>query len=218
VAVAARAGDEALVLCLRPQDTAVTHGASLAGEPRDNLRVDTVLAAQDVAAAAPGVAAELRRRDALTRTLLVAGAARRALELTLRHTAQREQFGRPVGRFQAVQQQVAELAAEVAAIRAAADAAVELCAAEGPGDDRAGLAVAAAKVQAGRGAGVVARIAHQMHGAIGFTQEHPLHLATTRLWAWRDEAGHDAQWAAELGDRALAAGPDGIWALLADAG
>jgi acyl-CoA dehydrogenase len=146
--------------------------------------------------------------------VLIAGAARRALELTLRHTAEREQFGRALGRFQAVQQQVAEMAAEVAAVRAAADAAVEFCAADGVGDERAGVAVAAAKIHAGRAAGVVARIAHQAHGAIGFTQEHPLHLVTTRLWAWRDEAG----WARELGDRALAAGADGRWPLLADPG
>src|SRR5258708_30586136 len=107
--------------------------------------------------------------------------------------------------FHAVQQQVAELAAEVAAMRAAADAAVEFCAAEGVGDKRAGLAVEAAKIQAGRGAGVVARIAHQLHGAIGFTEAHPLRLSTTRLWAWRDEAGDEAEWAAQLGDLALAA-------------
>jgi acyl-CoA dehydrogenase len=150
--------------------------------------------------------------------VLLAGAAGRALELTLRHTAEREQFGRPLGRFQAVQQQAAELAAEVAAVRAAADAAVELCAAEGVGDERAGLAVAAAKIQAGRGAGVVARIAHQLHGAIGFTGEHSLGLFTRRLWAWRDEAGDEAEWARELGDLALAAGSGGIWPLLADAG
>jgi acyl-CoA dehydrogenase len=218
VAVAAQAGDETLVLSLRPRDAAAIPGLNVAGEPRDDLRVETKLAAEDVAVAAPGVAGELRRRHALAAAIMMAGAARRALELTLRHTAQREQFGRPLGRFQAVQQQVAEMAAEVAAVRAAADAAVELCAAEGVGDQRAGLAVAAAKVQAGRGAGVVARIAHQLHGAIGFTGEHPLHLSTTRLWAWRDEAGDEAEWAAELGGRALAAGADGIWPLLSDAG
>jgi acyl-CoA dehydrogenase len=219
VAVAAPAGarDETMVLSLRPQDVAVAPGLNVAGEPRDDLHVEAVLADGDVAAAPPGVAGELRRRHALARTLLVAGAARRALELTLRHTAEREQFGRPLGRFQAVQQQAAEMAAEVAAIRAAADAAVELCAAGGAGGERAGVAVAAAKIQAGRGAGVVARIAHQLHGAIGFTQEHSLHLATTRLWAWRDEAGDEAEWAAELGGRALAAGGGGIWSLLADA-
>jgi acyl-CoA dehydrogenase len=219
IAVAAPAGarDETMVLSLRPQDVVVTPGRNVAGEPRDDLRVDAVLAAGDVAAAPPGLAGELRRRHALARTLLVAGAARRALELTLRHTAEREQFGRPLGRFQAVQQQAAEMAAEVAAIRVAADAAVELCAADGVAGERAGVAVAAAKIQAGRGAGVVARIAHQLHGAIGFTQEHSLHLATTRLWAWRDEAGDEAEWAAELGGRALAAGADGIWPLLADA-
>jgi acyl-CoA dehydrogenase len=218
LAVAANAEDQTVVLSLRPQDVAVAQGVNVAFEPRDDLRVEAVLADGDVAFVAPGVAGELRRRHALAATVLTAGAARRALELTLRHTAVREQFGRPLGGFQAVQQQVAELAAEVAAIRAAADAAVELCAAEGVGDAGAGVAVAAAKVQAGRGAGVIARIAHQLHGAIGFTQEHSLHLVTTRLWAWRDEAGNEAEWASELGDRALAAGGEGIWPLLADPG
>jgi acyl-CoA dehydrogenase len=218
VVVAVPTGDGTVVLSLDPGDAVVRQGANVAAEPRDDLRVETVLPPDDVAAAPAGVAEELRRRHALVRTVLISGAARQALELTLRHTGEREQFGRPLGRFQAVQQQVAELAAEVTAIRAAADAAVEVCATEGVGVERSGLAVAAAKVQAGRGSGVVARIAHQLHGAMGFTDEHPLRLATTRLWAWRDEAGDEAEWAGELGDRALAAGADGIWPLLVDGG
>jgi acyl-CoA dehydrogenase len=218
VAVAARTADGEVVLSLRPRNAVVRPGANVAAEFRDDLDVETVLRPDDVAVIPAGAAAELRRRHALVRTVLLAGAARRALELTLRHIAEREQFGRSLGRFQAVQQQVAELAAEVTAIRAAADAAVELCSAEGVGSGRAGMAVAAAKVQAGRGAGVVARIAHQLHGAIGFTDEHPLRLATTRLWAWRDEAGDETEWAAELGDLALAAGAGGIWPLLVDGG
>ena len=47
----------------------------------------------------------------------------------------------------------------------------------------------AAKAQASSGAGVVAAIAHQLHGAIGTTEEHRLRLTTTRLWSWRDEDG-----------------------------
>jgi acyl-CoA dehydrogenase len=61
----------------------------------------------------------------------------------------------------------------------------------------------------------VARIGHQVHGAIGFTREHSLRLVTTRLWAWRDEDGSEAEWNAEIGAAALAAGPDGLWPLVA---
>jgi alkylation response protein AidB-like acyl-CoA dehydrogenase len=71
--------------------------------------------------------------------------------------------------------------------------------------------VAAAKVRAGEAASVGARIAHQLHGAIGFTQEHQLHRFTTRLWSWRDEFGGERDWAIRLGQIAAAGGPDGYW-------
>jgi acyl-CoA dehydrogenase len=53
-----------------------------------------------------------------------------------------------------------------------------------------------------------------VHGAIGFTREHDLRLWTTRLWAWREEDGSDAEWNADLGATALAAGPAGLWPLI----
>ncbi|MBO0851705.1 MAG: acyl-CoA dehydrogenase, partial [Pseudonocardia sp.] len=84
----------------------------------------------------------------------------------------------------------------------------------GFGTDDAGFAIAVAKARTGEAAGAVARIAHQVHGAIGFTLEHDLRLATTRLWAWREEDGSDAHWHAEIGRRALAEGADGLWPLL----
>ena len=76
------------------------------------------------------------------------------------------------------------------------------------------MAVACAKARASEAAGPVARIAHQVLGAIGCTQEHDLRLATTRLWAWREEDGSDAHWNAEIGRQALANGADGLWPLL----
>ena len=59
-----------------------------------------------------------------------------------------------------------------------------------------------------------AAIAHQVHGAIGFTHEHSLHFATRRLWAWREEFGADAWWAERLGQAAIAAGAAGFWPAL----
>ena len=80
-------------------------------------------------------------------------------------------------------------------------------------------AVVAAKAQASSGAGVVAAIAHQLHGAIGTTEEHRLRLTTTRLWSWRDEDGSEAECFAELGRSAVGAatgtgtgaGAGGLW-------
>lgn len=150
---------------------------------------------------------------ALLLTIQLAGAAEKALDLTVRYATERVQFGRPIAQFQAVQQQVAIMAAEVAAMRAAADAAVDEVAQDGfvP----ATFAVAAAKAHNSKAAGEVARIAHQMHGAIGFTYEHQLRFATTRLWSWRDEAGNEAHWARVVGEAARNAGGPGLWPLIA---
>ncbi|WP_344422981.1 acyl-CoA dehydrogenase family protein, partial [Pseudonocardia ailaonensis] len=75
-------------------------------------------------------------------------------------------------------------------------------------------AIATAKARCGEAAGQVARITHQVHGAIGFTREHDLRLLTTRLWAWRDEDGTESEWNAVLGTLALDADADGLWDLL----
>jgi acyl-CoA dehydrogenase len=77
-----------------------------------------------------------------------------------------------------------------------------------------GLAITAAKAVAGPAATAICAIAHQLHGAIGFTDEHPLHLATTRLWAWREEYGSDHEWAARLAERALAGNGGALWPML----
>ena len=210
VVVLAEAGGAELAVALGPGEVTAVPGANVAGEPRDDLIVDTVAGHAAVREVADGTGQVLRLRAALARVLLISGAMGRALDLTVRYAGERQQFGRSLGSFQAIQQQIAELAAETAAVRAAADAAVRRCAADSAADSAADgfaapgawFAVASAKVQAARGATVAARIAHQVHGAIGFTQEHALRLTTTRLWAWRDEAGSPAEWADELAGRA----------------
>jgi len=71
--------------------------------------------------------------------------------------------------------------------------------------------IAVAKTRIGEAVDRATGIAHQTHGAIGFTYEHGLHFATRRLWAWRAEYGSDAFWAGELGRMALARGADALW-------
>jgi acyl-CoA dehydrogenase len=132
----------------------------------------------------------------------------------VQYAGERVQFGRPIARFQAVQQQLALAAAEVAAAGAAADAAAATAAREGLDSAATAFAVAAAKARTGEAATEVARIAHQVHGAIGFTREHDLRRWTTRLWAWRDEDGSDARWQRELGERVLGEGPEALWPLV----
>src|SRR5439155_67183 len=101
---------------------------------------------------------------------------------------------------------VALIAGRAAAAGIAAEAAFR--AAE-RGDARFEIAVA--KVRVGEAAGVGAGIAHQTHGAIGFTYEHSLHFATRRLWSWRAEFGSESAWARELGHAVAARGADALW-------
>lgn len=206
--VAVLAGER--VALLHPSILTITDGANLADEPRDAVVVDGGTAT--VAAAPAGD--ELAVRGAMGRALLMAGAARGALAAAVRYAGERVQFGRPIGRFQAVQQHLALAAAEVAAVSAAADCAARVATADGLTAPSTRFAVAAAKARAGEAAGLVARIAHQVHGAIGFTREHDLRLLTTRLWSWRDEDGSEAYWHDRIGRLVLDAGPDSLWPLI----
>ena len=140
---------------------------------------------------------------------LMAGAMKRILELAVGYAGERQQFGRPIARFQAVQQGLAVLASETAAAQRATDGAIE-CVDEG----NLLFQIAAAKARVGEAAGVVAEIAHQVHGAMGFTHEHTLHHFTRRLWAWRDECGNESEWQRWLGEQIAGEGADALWEVL----
>lgn len=185
-----------------------TPGRNTAGEPRDDVRFDEY-ALPDDAVGEPGrgfTVEQLQRCGALGRSTAMAGAMGRVLEMTVEYAKQRVQFGRPIGKFQAVQQQIAVMASHVAAANTAAHAAVAF--------GEAPFEAGAAKVRVGEAAGVVAAVAHQVHGAIGFTHEHDLHRFTRRLWAWRDEFGSEAEWALELGREAARMGGEAFWPFL----
>lgn len=195
------------VLSLTPPPS-VERGHNLAGEPRDTVLLDDVAVPDDAVARAPDhVTSEaLVLRGALARANLIAGALARVTELTVRYTGEREQFGRPIARFQAVQHHLVRIAEEAqAAGMAAAVAASE------PGF----FEVAAAKIVAGEAASAAAKAAHQAHGAIGMTREYELGQLTRRLWAWRDEFGGERHWSARLGGHVAGLGADGLWPRIA---
>lgn len=188
----------------------VTTGFNLAGEDAGGVTIDVELPGERVAPAPRWLTPDsIRLRGALARSAMIVGAMERALELTISYVTQRRQFGRTLSRFQAVQQQVAEMAAEVTAGRASLELAVD-----GNASPRT---VAAAKIRCGLAAGRTATIAHQLHGAIGFTDEYELHHFTRRQWAWRDEYGTEAFWSAALGGELIAGGGRALWPTLCDA-
>ena len=194
----------------------ITPGTSLAGEPQDDVAFH---GAVPVSRSAPGGvnhSERLRRMGATMRAQQMAGALERCLEQSLQYAAERRQFGRPIAKFQAVQHNLAVFAGEVAAASTSADAAVSAIARHGIEDPRTLLAVATAKIRGGQAAGAGAGIAHQVHGAMGFTREYTLQHRTRRLWAWRDEFDPESAWAIELG-RHVAQRADGdLWRMVTE--
>jgi len=151
-------------------------------------------------------------RGALARSIQCVGAMERILELCLEHTTTRTQFGRALSRFQTVQNLVSDMAAEVSLARAATERAVAEAVANdltGPGSI---FRVAVAKSCAAHASSLVLRSAHQLHGAIGTTQEHPLHLLTMPVASWRNDFGNARRWDEEV---ALAVRSNGsAWSLV----
>ena len=197
-----------------PHGATVTQGRNMAGEPRDTLRFDAERLPGDAAAPVQaGVSrAALYRRGALARATMMSGALERAMDLAVNYAQERQQFGRPIAKFQAVQQNLAVLAGQTAAAVAAANVGIEALGQNDPEAEE--FRVAIAKTRVGEAATLAGELAHQVHGAIGFTKEYALQLVTRRLWSWREEFGSDPEWAARLGRFICARGADQLWPAL----
>ncbi|MGD9536108.1 MAG: acyl-CoA dehydrogenase family protein [Alphaproteobacteria bacterium] len=209
-ATLARGARGSMVVSVPVAEAIIDRKRNLAGEPRDDIRFEHAKVQSDAAAAAPaGIDAEwLLRMAALLRSAQLVGALERVLEMSVGYANERKQFGRPIGKFQAIQHQLAALGGEVAVSVAALDMAAQAVAG---GSAQAGLAVAAAKARASEAAGIAAQIAHRVHGAIGFTREYGLQLLTRRLLSWRDDYGTEAYWNAEIGRAVLAPNAGPLW-------
>ncbi|MES2713857.1 MAG: acyl-CoA dehydrogenase family protein [Pseudomonadota bacterium] len=181
--------------------------ASIAHEPRDMIMHANTLAEVTLPEAFGDDAA--RSLTALIRAAQIAGALEAILALAVDYANTRVQFGRPIGRFQAVQQQLAEFAEESACAAVAARSAAR--AADQRGITGAAFEIGCAKVIAGEAAGKGAAIAHQVFAAIGITEDHSLHHFTRRLWSWREEGGTERYWAQRIGAAAQARGGAALW-------
>ena len=207
-----REGGRAFVAVVATKDLRLANAANLAGEPSDRCGVDRVHPAEIREVAAELSPEAVRGRGALCRCAAMLGAATKAQELTLQYAADRRQFGKPLAAFQVIQSYLAQMAGELSAVsamlatalRAAGGSALTSC-----------PETAAAKVRMGQAAQVITGIAHQVHGAIGFTEEYSLQLRTRRLWAWREEYGNETDWSRELGATIISLGPDAYWERIA---
>ena len=205
VGVASSGGDTRIVR-VELATAGVHEDANIAREPRDRLTL-VDCAAESAAVELPADIVKLA--GAALRAAQIAGAVARVLDDSVSYAGERIQFGRPIGKFQAIQQTLAVLSGRVAAADTAVDAMWRAV-------DRYGVAdafreIATAKIRAGEAATLATNTAHEVHGAIGFAHEHHLNFFTRRLWAWRAEYGGDGSWAVALGRRVAARGAENLW-------
>ncbi|MGE0314164.1 MAG: acyl-CoA dehydrogenase family protein [Lautropia sp.] len=207
LAIASAEGRGQTAITVPLQKLAIRPGVNAAGEPRDALSFDGVeVDASTLTWADADLASLWWRRSALARCQQMAGAMQWIRDRTLAYAMERRQFGRAIGEFQSVQHLMARLYAHVSAATMAADIGLGVSTGVPLHDD-----VASAKSVVGEAAGAVAAIAHQLHGAMGYSWEYPLHHRTRRLWAWRDEFGNEREWQIALGRRAAARGAIALW-------
>lgn len=207
LAIAQVAGNSTVVLLNGVTDA--VEGENLAGEPRDGfVLTDHAVAVGGFASIADREPSELLIRGALMRAAAASGAMAKALDLTIEYANQREQFGRPIADFQAVQQLIV-IAAEAQAMT---DAAV-LNTVNNSGDYRRLFASIAKQVSSTQ-SDEFTRTVHQVFAAIGATEEHQLQLLTRRLWSWQDECGSARFWSREIARSLNLPGTATIWELL----
>jgi acyl-CoA dehydrogenase len=203
VLLLARGHEEARVGIVDITGAQLADSHNLAGEPRDRLTFD--VAADELAVVEPAVADELSLRGSWCRCVQVIGALDAAAAMSVAHTRERIQFGRPLSKFQSVQHALAAMAGEIERARAAAMLAVATATEYGFSCRETEYAVAVARVAVGRAVTPVTTIAHQLHGAIGVTAEHPLSSVTLRAQSWSNDYGTTAGYARQLGRMVLSA-------------
>ena len=214
IALLATQADRHVIALVDTGACSIVAGTNLAADPRDEIRFDGVTPLKVAPAPAGLDHRALSLMGAAVRSVQMTGALEAILNLSVDYAGERVAFERKISKFQAVQHELAKLASETAAAMAASGAAAKAIGKAATFDDRTFMEVASTKVRVGEAAREGAGIAHQVHGAIGFTEEYVLHRFTRRLWSWQDDFGSESVWAAQIGEMICAAGPDQLWATI----
>jgi acyl-CoA dehydrogenase len=190
-------------------------GIGLGGDNSDTVVLDKVEPTASKAAPKGFDQTQLMLMGGVVRSLQIAGALEAMLDISVRYSNERVAFEKKISKFQAVQHNLAKLAGESAAALTAATSAADTIANAKAFDDAVFLEAASAKIRCSEAAEKGGAIAHQVHGAIGFTIEHILHRFSLRALAWRDDFGSESYWAVELGKLVADRGADELWPLVA---
>lgn len=183
-----------------PSAWQVIPGEDAAGEPRDALRATGALEMPVLTVARPFD--EVLRQAAILRGGQMLGAMEWAYRRSVEYASERQQFGREIGKFQAVQQMLAELADHLLAATVLLEAAAQ---------DHPAIMTAAARSRLADATDTAIAVAHQVHGAIGFSLEYALNHRTRRLMAWRDDFGSVPYWRGRLGGLAVRCSRENLW-------
>jgi acyl-CoA dehydrogenase len=215
IAVVASGIGGASIALVDASTSRIEAGLGLADDPSDTVHFDTVKPVTLQSAPSGFDQNALLLMGALVRSQQIAGALETMLGIGVNYSGERVAFEKKISKFQAVQHNLARLAGEAAAALAAATSAADTIASSKSFDEAVFLEAAAAKIRCSEAAEKGAAIAHQVHGAIGFTIEHILHRYTLRALGWRDDFGSESYWAVELGKMVAARGADELWPLVA---
>jgi acyl-CoA dehydrogenase len=215
IALLAHRGSEPVIALVETKNCRLTDDRNLAGDATNIVTFDGARTLRSAPAPAHFEQRSLLLMGSAIRSVETAGALETVLSLSVAYANERVAFERPIGKFQAVQQNLARLAGEVAAALAVSSSAADTLAQAGVADEAVFLEAASAKIRTAEAAAEGSAIAHQVFGAIGFTKEHVLHRFTLRMLSWRDDFGNESYWAAELGRHVARRGADDFWPLVA---
>lgn len=216
LAVLANGRNGPVIALVEATQVRIEAGLSLGNDNSDTVTFDRVQPIAIKPAPEGFDQSALMLMGGVARSMQIAGSLESMLAISLRYSNERVAFERKISKFQAVQHNLARLAGESAAALTAATSAADTIASNPSfNDDAVFLEAVAAKIRCAEAAEKGGGIAHQVHGAIGFTIEHILHRFSLRALAWRDDFGAESYWAVELGKRIAARGADELWPLVA---
>lgn len=199
------------VVLIDLQHAKITTNTNLASEPRDTV----VFNHSKIIGMSEPIDSELllyiTKIETAFRLALITGAIEKTNDLTVQYTKEREQFGRPIHRFQLVQQHLVQLAGESAVVQAAFHNYTKALL-NGVEENE----VAYARIRAEEAITLVATISHQVLAAIGTTHEHALQQYTRRLWSWRDEGTNSHYWTDVIATELLENCEESLWGYLTE--
>jgi alkylation response protein AidB-like acyl-CoA dehydrogenase len=188
---------------LRDEGVRVVPGFNIAGEPRDTVHFENYSPASTWSSSASMRPEDVHLRCALLRGCQLLGVLEKAMELTVAHAQDREQFGKAINKNQAVAHHLAVMRTGIELANVVVEAALD--------NDRDARGIAMMRSTLGTISEDISARAHQVHAAIGVTREHPLHRSTMRMWAYRDEYGTQRSWTMTLGQQIVNGGADALW-------